>query len=438
MNTPITNFSKERYISESYLADEWESLWTKTWLLAGMVQDVKESGDYFVFEMGKESILVARADDGEIYAHYNVCQHRGNKIVRDQCGKAKSFTCEYHCWSYDAKGALRSVPDSHRFSNGIPKDDLKLKRLKLEIWHGLIFVSMNDDVAPLSEFFGEITDILAPYRFQDMLVVSDQTVHMKCNWKAMIDNFSELYHVDFIHPQHARFVDCMNATNIMYEHGHTLVKINGGTVNPRYPIPDEPTDIITGQLLALDLDPKDFHGKVSEVRRAIQVRKREIAPSKGYDFSAFSDEQLSDIWQYNLFPNLIFAFTPESLWIMRARPHPTNPNVALFDKWDFALYPDPELMEEAPAEEGGDHARPFVIGGMSAESYTRPEHDEYHYIEVIEGRKSMNITIDQDISLLEDIQEAMQSKGFSNVWLSDDEERIQHFHNEVARVVGRA
>ena len=49
-----------------------------------------------------------------------------------------------------------------------------------------------------------MTDWLAPYRFRDMTLVEDQTVHHHCNWKAVVDNFSELYHVDFLHPQHKR------------------------------------------------------------------------------------------------------------------------------------------------------------------------------------------------------------------------------------------
>jgi len=45
------------------------------------------------------------------------------------------------------------------------------------------------------------------------------------------------------------------------------------------------------------------------------------------------------------------------------------------------------------------------------------------------GRKSMTVTIDEDISLLARVQEGMASSGFQSVWLSDEECRVQHFHD---------
>ena len=87
----------------------------------------------------------------------------------------------------------------------------------------------------------------------------------------MVDNFSELYHVDFLHPQHKRMVDCCNDTMHLFEHGHTGLAVPGATVNPRFPVPQEPTDIQSAQLRSLDLEPADFRDRVLDVRRAVQV-----------------------------------------------------------------------------------------------------------------------------------------------------------------------
>ena len=113
-------------------------------------------------------------------------------------------------------------------------------------------------------------DILEPYHFEKMTVVEDQTVHLDCNWKAVVDNFSELYHVDFLHPQHKSMVDCCNDTVRLFEHGHTGVEVPGATVNPRFPVPEVPTAIQSVQLQSIGLDPADFEGRVMEVRRAVQ------------------------------------------------------------------------------------------------------------------------------------------------------------------------
>ncbi|MBT4987585.1 MAG: Rieske 2Fe-2S domain-containing protein, partial [Proteobacteria bacterium] len=74
---PFTKITAERYISPEYMRLEREKVWAKTWLVAGVAQDVEQPGDFFVFDLEPESIIVSRAEDGSLNAFYNVCQHRG-------------------------------------------------------------------------------------------------------------------------------------------------------------------------------------------------------------------------------------------------------------------------------------------------------------------------------------------------------------------------
>ncbi len=408
----IRNFSKERYVSTGYAAREWERMWSESWLLAGLEQDVRSPGDFFVFEIGHESILVTRGQNGALGAYYNVCQHRGNRLVQAERGNADGFRCAYHAWTYESDGSVRSIPDRHKFKQGLPCEQTNLKPVHVDVWDGFVFISLSDRPMPLHDFLGPIVDLLAPYRFRDMVITEDQTVHHTCNWKTIIDNFSELYHVDYIHPQHQRFVDCCNDRVDLFPYGHTAVIVEGATVNPRYPIPAEPTDILTEQLKSLNLDPKDFTNRVPEIRKTVQQRKREIGASQGYNYDGFSDDQLSDIWQFNLFPNVILSFTPEFCWILRPRPHATDPQKCSFDKITLTNIPTPS----------GESAHPSAAP-------TRPVRDVFDHRQILTGEKSMTITIDQDIHLLGGVQAGMRSKGFDKVWLSDDEIRVQHFHN---------
>ena len=57
-------------------------------------------------------------------------------------------------------------------------------------------------------FIGEIKELINPYQTKKMLLTEDQTVHLDRNWKAVFDNFGELYHVEHIHPQHQLIFDC--------------------------------------------------------------------------------------------------------------------------------------------------------------------------------------------------------------------------------------
>jgi phenylpropionate dioxygenase-like ring-hydroxylating dioxygenase large terminal subunit len=436
MTTQITNFTKERYLSRDYLEREWENMWTKTWLFAGLASDVGATGDYFLFNIRHESIIVTRTQSGEISAFYNVCKHRGNRLIptTELFGTVKSFRCAYHAWTYDLDGRIKSVPDQHRFSKGIPTEKLSLKQLPLAEWHGLIFISLNDDPIPFDEFMGPMTEQIAPYHMEKMTLVSDQSCSHECNWKAMLDNFAELYHVDYIHPLHKSFVDCPNAESDMLDHGHSVVRVHGGTVNPRYPIPNEATDMQSAQMSALGLDPNKFSGNVMDIRQAIQAQKRKVGRAKGYDYTTLADEQLSDIWQYNLFPNIILALTPEFTWIMRAMPHPTDPQKAYFEKFDLSQFADPALIE-GEAKASKDAPFHFVVGGVKPDDYQRPARDFFHHDKIINGEKSMTVTIDEDIHLLGGVQEGMRSRAFEEVWLSDDELRVQHLHNHIDQMV---
>lgn len=412
-----------RYTCRNYMAREWEQVWSKSWLLAGLAADIPEAGDYFVFELGREQIIVTRLPDGGIAALFNACQHRGNRLIAQEWGSLSAFVCPYHNWTYALDGTLLKVPDPERFSRGVPCRERSLKRLRAEVWAGLVFVTMNEDAPPLRMFLGLIEPQLAPYHFERMVLVRDQTVSLDTNWKTVVDNFSELYHVDFMHPQHASFVDCRDATVELWPYGHTGVMVQGYVTNPRYPIPADPPVILQGALQAIGLNPAEFRGRVPEIRQAVQKHKRAIGPSLGFDYGEFSDEQVSDVWQYNLFPNIIMTIKPEELWIMRARPHADDPNKCLFDKMTLQIRPG----------QSRDAARGLsLVGDPNAvipPEGARPPREVFAHSDVIAGRHSMTITVDQDIQYLAGMQAGMRSQGFTSAWLNDDESRVQHFHD---------
>lgn len=413
----------ERYTTTAFMQQEWDGIWTRSWLLAGLLCDLKEPGDYFVFNLGRESILVSRTESGAIAAVYNACQHRGNRIMTNELGSVRAISCPYHGWTYDLDGRLLSVPDAERFTQDIACESHSLKPVQVDTWAGLVWINMDLDAPSLATFLGDVIPELAPYRFEDMVLVSDQTVTLDANWKTCIDNFNEQYHVDFIHPQHASFVDCCNATNELWPLGHRRVLVEGYVTNPRYGVPEEVPPILAAAIRPLGLEPDDFKGRVPEVRRAVQRQKRLVGERLGFDYSGFTDEQVSDVLQYDLFPNVIMTVKPEELWVMRPRPHPTDPDKCCFDKWT--------LRANLP----GDASHGLSLVGdpkVTADAIDdRPEREVFDQADVVAGRHSMTITIDQDIHLLRDMQAGMHSRGFRRAVLNEDEIRVQHFHDWV-------
>ena len=419
------SLSKDRYISEDFMQSEWEGIWTKAWLFAGLESDILEPGDFFIYDIGRESIVITRNDENEISAFYNVCQHRGNKIVTLESGSFSKVSCPYHGWTYGLDGTLEHVPDRELFKEGVPCEEKSLKPVKVSVWAGLVFINMDENSSSLETFLGPIVDQLKPYKFEKMNLVKHQTVSLlETNWKTVRDNFLEQYHVDFIHPQHASFVDCCDAENDLWPFGHTRTMVTSPVVNPRYSTPDEPPEFMKDYLKGLRLNPDDFHGKVPEIRKAIQKQKRVIGDELGFDFSEFTDDQVSDVLQYDIFPNIFMTIHPERLWIFGPKPHHSDPNKCSFTKWSFQI-PSHQVRDESKELE--------LLPGSSFYEQTgsRPEHDIFTREDVVQGRKSLTVTIDQDIHYLNDMQAGMHSKGFDSATLSDDEERLQHFHDWV-------
>jgi phenylpropionate dioxygenase-like ring-hydroxylating dioxygenase large terminal subunit len=412
---------KEHYTSPDFMTREWDQVWTRSWLFAGLVSDLEEPGDYFVFELMRESILVLLAEDGTPRAFYNVCQHRGNRIFTSSSGSVAEIACPYHGWRYDLSGCLSTVPDAERFEPPVDPQQRSLKPVRLEVWAGMVWINMSEDAPPLQDFLGDIMQKLEPYHFENMVLVKHQTVSLGANWKTARDNFLEQYHVDFIHPQHASLVDCCNSTNLLWPLGHSGTLVEGYTTDSRYPVPEETPPHLVPLLQGLGLDPAEFNGRVSEIREAVQQKKRSLGKSLGFDYSELSDEQVSDVWQYDIFPNTFMTIQAEELWIYGPRPHPSDPNRCFFDKWTLQI----------PGQLAVDAERGLTLNpslDVSAQAQ-RPEHEVFSQEDVNAGRHSMTITIDQDIFLLPDMQAGMHSRGFDQALLNKDEERLQHFHD---------
>jgi phenylpropionate dioxygenase-like ring-hydroxylating dioxygenase large terminal subunit len=423
---PIT---PERYISAEWMQREYDAMWPKNWLFACLEQDVRETGEFVRFNLGRESIIISRGQDGEVHAMYNACQHRGARICVTERGCVKSFVCPYHGWSYRPDGHLVVVPGHHLFEGGVNREERSLPKVRCETFMGLVFICMDNSAPPLLESLGLVAERLAPFHLERMTLVGDQTVFLEANWKAVFDNFGELYHVEHIHPQHAMLFDCPTAQVELYPNGHTSVEIVGHTVNSTMPIPEEANFYQRAQCEKFGLDPDDFEGRVLDFRLAMQQRRREMGPSLGYDYSDLSDTRLTDIEQYNLFPNTMVTVQPEAALVMRARPHPTDPNKCYWDKFTFKLQPNPAVAERA-----GVAFKPWKESELLP--IPRPEHDEFTQEDVIAGRKTMDATVDQDIHFIRDIQSGMHSRGFTSQLLNEEEARVQHYHDWLDHFMG--
>lgn len=400
--------AKERYTSPAFMKLEWDRMWTKVWHMAGREQDVREPGDYFTTELGNEALLIVRekAGAGGIKAYYNVCLHRGNQLRnpglgQPSLGHTESFQCLYHFWEWNLDGTMKRVPDLETFAQDVDPEAFSLREVKCDTWGGFVFINLNPNAEPLKEFLGVIPEHLDPYHFEEMYLVNDKTIEWNCNWKASVDAFNEVYHVQGIHPQLLQMLDDINVQIDLYER-HNRYLVPFGLVSPRYPDQDEITEPLKAMLRGAGVDTENWGGTMDDVRPTLQRASREAAMRMGVDVSDLNDDQMTDDYHYYIFPNLTFNTHATGFMLFRQRPHPTDPNKMFFDLQNYVRVP---------------------AGATPPE---RPEHTSHKH-----GDISLGLVLDQDAYNLPGVQNGLNSAGYPGLWINYKERRIRHMHKTI-------
>jgi choline monooxygenase len=162
-------------------------------------------------------VLVLRDQQGGLRAFRNVCRHRGSRVLSGSghCGKA--IRCRYHGWTYRLDGSLIGMPEVRSFGR-IDKSALGLLPARVEQLCGLVFVNLDPAAAPLAELVGDLPERLARYRIPSLVPFSPTSGRQPVNWKIVIDNYLEGYHVPIAHPGLMRLLDYRRYEAQVHEH----------------------------------------------------------------------------------------------------------------------------------------------------------------------------------------------------------------------------
>ena len=189
---------RELYVSDAAFKFDAHVMLKSVWLYACTVAHVKRPGDYFVFELASNSIIVVRGRDLQVRAFWNSCRHRGSRICEQQRGRAARLTCPYHQWTYGLDGALLAA---RSMAEGFDKQDHGLAPVALENIGGLIFICMADDPPPIDRVKADIADQIAIYDLDKCKVAVQDDLIEDANWKLVMENNRECYHCDAGHPE---------------------------------------------------------------------------------------------------------------------------------------------------------------------------------------------------------------------------------------------
>ena len=170
----------------------------KAWHYVGHQSMVPERGDYFLFEVAGESVIVVRDGDGGINAFMNVCRHRGSRICDAASGRESRFTCRYHGWTYGLDGSLKAAA---RMPAGTDRTKLGLRRLQARVFEGLIFVNFDADAPDFAPLERDLGPAVRPYGLATAKVAHRQNYPIRSNWKLAVENYCECYHCQPAHPE---------------------------------------------------------------------------------------------------------------------------------------------------------------------------------------------------------------------------------------------
>ncbi|MCA3562131.1 MAG: aromatic ring-hydroxylating dioxygenase subunit alpha [Aestuariivirga sp.] len=191
------------YHSQALFDLERDQLFLTHWQVVGHVGNIPAAGDWLSFDMLGERAVIMRGQDGVVRAFHNLCRHRGARVVDGSKGHCKgAIVCPFHGWVYNLDGSLRGAARPSSFGE-LKREDFGLKPIEMEMFQGFIFIRFKPGPQPsVSELLAPYETDFAAYGLEKLLPARnlDWTAELPVNWKSVRDVDNEGYHVALAHP----------------------------------------------------------------------------------------------------------------------------------------------------------------------------------------------------------------------------------------------
>lgn len=378
------------YVDPAILERERHEVFARAWMVIGHVAEVAAPGDFTTGSIAGEPVVVVRDREGRLRAFSNVCRHRAARLADGAGNCGKVLRCPYHGWTYRLDGSLAAMPEGRGFGRDFDREAVRLPEFRVDTLGGLVFVSMDAEIPPLREWFGDIAERLESLRIDRLVPVQRRRIDRHAirealpglvrsrdprrlldllpeaspgrwhaeyphNWKVIADNFLEGYHVPVGHPGLLRMLDYPRYRATLFERA---AWIDG-------PLRDNPSP-----------DP---------LERAYQVLHRPMP-----EFP----EELRGQWTYvHLWPAQFIDIYPDGI-----------------DTW---------LVQ--PDGVGRSRTTSMLFGSPS---WTVRDRLVWH----INTRFNAEV-MDEDVELCDGVQEGLGSMTYERGVLNDNENAVGHFHD---------
>lgn len=188
------------YADPDIYREEIERIFMKSWLYVGHISQLPEKGDYFLYELDKESVIIVRDQTDNIRALLNVCRHRGSRVCLEASGHKQLLVCPYHAWTYQLDGSLRGATHT---PPGFNKGQYGLKQISVEIFQGMIFINFDPEPVPFKPIRDDLQKSLEPYALDKAKIAHRENYPINANWKLAVENYCECYHCIPAHPEYS-------------------------------------------------------------------------------------------------------------------------------------------------------------------------------------------------------------------------------------------
>ncbi|TCN55759.1 Rieske-like 2Fe-2S protein [Rhodococcus sp. SMB37] len=417
--------STDRYVSPEVQQRERESIWMKIWQVVGREADLPEVGDWKVFELFDQSYILVRGNDGVVRGFVNACRHRGNPLCNGSGNSKRGFLCQYHLWSYDLEGALKGILAEKDLAP-IDKSKNSLIQVSVDTAAGFLFLNPDPKAESLGDYLGaEVLDMLEPYHLDRMVTVMDVREKIDCNWKVVVDAFSEGYHISGIHPQLLRVMTIESEKSryrLLERHAVSCSPFEVAHVDKYTPEEQvqgirELPETFPSLMRVLprfeeivdshrtDGEPLSFPDGVT-ARTILQKATREVLTETGLDVDGLTDAQMSDNHGWVLFPNFFMTVRAGEATVILAQPDPEgDPNRCVWQIISFMYLPD-EMTDAL-------RATPFEV----------KEPGEFKYFEALQ----------QDYEQMPRQQRGLRNEALDHLLLVSEEVVVAHFHSVLDR-----
>jgi Rieske 2Fe-2S family protein len=276
---------QQYFVSPEIFAEELEKIFATQWVLVGHESQLAEPGDYFLADIARESLIVAKDQQSFIRAFYNVCRHRGARLREDPNGHASAIQCAYHAWTYALDGRLIGAPHMDE-TPGFRKADYSLRQAQLGVWEGFIFLNLADastqrgGYRSLEEWFAPLAGRFSRWNMPALRSAKRIEYDVRANWKLMFQNYSECYHCLGVHPELSKISPYDSAENDLTE-GPFLggfMRINKGK-----------SLTMSGSTCALPM-------------------------------GNFGNEDFRFVFYYSIFPNMLLSLHPDYVMVHQLQP----------------------------------------------------------------------------------------------------------------------